>query len=339
MCRINPRVDFAFKKLFGSEENKDLLISLINAIVSDADQVVDVELKNPYNIADYQAGKMSILDIKACDQAGRWFNVEMQISQDLYFDKRSLYYWAKLVTEQLSEGMMFKELKKTISINILDFDFIPNTSDFHNLYKIINVKTGKDDKLHDVFELHYLELRKFKKQFHEIINPLDRWITFLTRAHEFSKHNLPNELAIDSGIVKAVQAVDRMFNEEERLIYEVRMQSLADIESKIASAEEKGLRDGFEKGMQEGVQAGRKEGIKQGIEQGIMKGIEQGIEKGIEKGIEQGMEKGIKEGLQKGAKQEKINIAKSLLGLLGTETIALKTGLTIEEIEKLNTSQ
>ncbi|MDD2759359.1 MAG: Rpn family recombination-promoting nuclease/putative transposase, partial [Methylomonas sp.] len=65
MCRINPRVDFAFKKLFGSEENKDLLISLINAVVSDDQQVSDIELKNPYNLADYQAGKMSILDIKA----------------------------------------------------------------------------------------------------------------------------------------------------------------------------------------------------------------------------------------------------------------------------------
>ena len=65
MCKINPRVDFAFKKLFGSEENKDLLISLINAIVSEQEQVVEVQLKTPYNLADYLAGKMSNLDIKA----------------------------------------------------------------------------------------------------------------------------------------------------------------------------------------------------------------------------------------------------------------------------------
>jgi len=70
MCRINPRVDFAFKKLFGSEENKDLLMSLINAVVGEEDQVVDLTLKNPYNLADYQAGKMSILDIKAEDKDG-----------------------------------------------------------------------------------------------------------------------------------------------------------------------------------------------------------------------------------------------------------------------------
>ena len=64
-------------------------------------------------------------------------------------------YWAKLVTEQLSEGMMFKELKKTISINIMDFNFIPDIEEMHNCYKIINTATGRDDKLHDIFELHY----------------------------------------------------------------------------------------------------------------------------------------------------------------------------------------
>ena len=255
MCKINPRVDFAFKKLFGSEENKDLLMSLINAIVSEQEQVVEVELKNPYNLADYQAGKMSILDIKARSENGRWFNVEMQISEDYNFDKRAIYYWAKLVTEQLSEGQMFKELKKTISINILDFNFIPDIVEFHNCYKIINTATGKDDKLHDIFELHYVELRKFSKSPAQVTTALDRWSTFLTKAHQLDKNHVPQELAFDTAIVKAISAVDRMFDEEERMVYEVRMQSLAEVESKIASAEEKGMERGIEKGKYQAAQA------------------------------------------------------------------------------------
>lgn len=251
MCKINPRVDFAFKKLFGSEENKDLLISLINAIVSEDDQVAEVELKNPYNLADYRAGKISILDIKAKSQTGRWFNVEMQISEDYSFDKRAIYYWAKLVTEQLSEGMMFKELQKTISINILDFNFIPDRAEFHNCYKIINTATGQDDKLHDMFELHYLELRKFHKAIDQITTALDRWSTFLTQAHRLDKNHLPYELVGDVAIVKAISAVDRMFDEDERAVYEVRMQALADVESKIASAEQKGMEKGIEKGSRD----------------------------------------------------------------------------------------
>jgi len=248
MCRINPRVDFAFKKLFGSEENKDLLLSLINAILAEQERITEIELKNPYNLADYRAGKMSILDIKARDEKGRWLNIEMQIGQDLNFDKRAIYYWSKLVTEQLSEGMMFRELKKTISINILDFNFVPGEKELHNIYKIINTRTGKDDNLHDLFELHYIELRKFKKTYQEISTTLDRWVTFLTRAHELDKTRIPQELSVDPSIVKAIEAVDRMFNEEERNVYEVRMEAIADVESKIASAAE----DGREKGRVEG---------------------------------------------------------------------------------------
>jgi predicted transposase/invertase (TIGR01784 family) len=244
MCRINPRVDFAFKKLFGSEENKDLLLALINAILAEREHIEEIELKNPYNLADYQAGKISILDIKARDDKGRWLNIEMQIGQDLNFDKRAIYYWSKLVTEQLTEGRLFRQLNKTISINILGFNFVPGDEAFHNIYKIINIRTGKDDNRHDLFELHYIELKKFRKSYQEISNALDRWITFLTRAHELDKKHIPEQLASDQSIVKAIESVDRMFNEEERTIYEVRMEAIADVESKIASALEEGQAKG-----------------------------------------------------------------------------------------------
>jgi predicted transposase/invertase (TIGR01784 family) len=251
MSRINLRVDFAFKKLFGSEENQDILLSLINAIVSEQEQVVEVELKNPYSLTDYLTGKMPLLNIKAKSKNGRWFNIEMQISEDFNFDKRALYYWAKLITEQLSEGKMYKELKKTISINILNFNFIPDRTEPHNCYKIINTATGKADKLHDIFELHYVELKKFTKQQGQITNALERWSTFLTKAHQLDKNHIPEELAFDPTIVRAIAAVDNLFDEEERQVYEIRLQSLADVESKIASAEEIGIKQGLEQGIQQ----------------------------------------------------------------------------------------
>ncbi len=273
MCRINPKVDFAFKKLFGSEENKDLLISLINAVVSEKDQVADVTLRNPYSLADYQAALMSILDIKAVDRQGRWFNVEMQISEDLYFDKRAIYYWAKLVTEQLSEGQMYKQLQKTVSICILDFNFVPGDENFHSLYKIINTASGKDDGLHDIFELHYVELSKFRKDFAELAAPLDRWAAFLTKAHELRRQEMPATLAADRSILKAVEAVDRMFNEEERLVYETRMRALMDVESKIASADEKGMAKGMEQGLEKGLAQGIAKGKTEGKTEGMAESL------------------------------------------------------------------
>ncbi|MDD2760551.1 MAG: PD-(D/E)XK nuclease family transposase, partial [Methylomonas sp.] len=110
-----------------------------------------------------------------------------------------------------------------------------------------------------VFELHYVELRKFDKTYGEIHSALDRWSAFLTKAHQLSNNAIPEELSQDPAIVKAISAVDRMFDEEERVIYEVRMQSLADVESKIASALEKGLEQGLERGLEKGREQGREQ--------------------------------------------------------------------------------
>jgi predicted transposase/invertase (TIGR01784 family) len=307
MCRINPRVDFAFKKLFGSEENKDLLISLINAIVSERDQVADIELKNPYNLADYQAGKMSILDIKAVDKTGLWYNIEMQVSEDLNFDKRALYYWARLVTEQLKEGAVYRQLKKTVSINILDFNFTPSETEFHNIYKICNTTVAGDDRFHDIFELHYIELRKFRKEYAELVRPLDRWLTFLTRAHELARGRVPESLSSDQQILKAIEAVDRMFDEEERLVYEERMRLIADAAALMISAEEKGMRKGREKGKAEGKAEGRAEGKAEGRA----------------------------EGKAEGEQAAKIELARQLLDVLDDATIAAKTGLDRTRIEEM----
>src|SRR5262245_56753823 len=104
MAKINPRVDIAFKKIFGVEENKDLLISLINSITSEEDQVVDVTLVNPYNPKNFAQDKLSILDVKAKGKDGKRYNIEIQISDEGDYDKRALYYWAKLYTEQLKNS-------------------------------------------------------------------------------------------------------------------------------------------------------------------------------------------------------------------------------------------
>ena len=108
--------------------------------------------------------------------------------------------------------------------------------------------------------LHYIELKKIKKSYAEIQSALDRWSSFLTTAHKLDREHTPKELASDKNIVKAISAIDRMFNEEERQVYEVRMQSLADVESKIASAAERGM----EIGMEKGVEIGREEGVVEG---------------------------------------------------------------------------
>ena len=92
MCRLNLKVDLPFKKLFASPGNKDLLISFINSMLSEDEQISDIELKNPYNIANYRKGKMTILDIKAVGEKGVWYDIEMQLAEQSFYDKRAFYY-------------------------------------------------------------------------------------------------------------------------------------------------------------------------------------------------------------------------------------------------------
>ncbi|WP_448529448.1 Rpn family recombination-promoting nuclease/putative transposase [Raineya sp.] len=101
MAKVNPKIDLVFKKLFGSEENKDILLSLINAILPEHQQIADLTLKNPYNVSDYAEGKLSILDIKAEDENGNLYDIEMQIRGSEFYGKRTLYYWAKIFGSQL----------------------------------------------------------------------------------------------------------------------------------------------------------------------------------------------------------------------------------------------
>ena len=120
MEKITPKIDLAFKKIFGVEENKDLLISLINATVSPEDQVRDVTLLNPYNAKSFRSDK---LDVKAVGETGKIFNIEIQVTDEADYDKRALYYWAKLYTDQLKAAQTYSKLHKAIGIHILNSKF------------------------------------------------------------------------------------------------------------------------------------------------------------------------------------------------------------------------
>src|SRR6185437_2968487 len=100
---LAPVVDTVFKKIFGIEANKDLLISLINSIVRKEDQVVDIQLLNPYRIDKLTNYNFSILDIKALDSEGKWFNIEIQIRNTPFHEKRILHYICGFYSDQLSE--------------------------------------------------------------------------------------------------------------------------------------------------------------------------------------------------------------------------------------------
>jgi len=249
MCRINPKVDIVFKKLFGSEENKDLLLSLINSILPQNEQITEIELANPYNIADYIDGKISILDIKAKDSDGKLYDIEMQVGEQGYYGKRSLYYWGKTYTGQIDTGEMYSKLKKTIVISILDFKYFKDDDRVHRIIRAKDVESNEEYQELDCFELHFIELKKFSKELSALTTTLDRWITFLTKAYEYEKGNVPEELSKDPAVKKAIEKLDVIYlDAKERLIYEQEQKQMWDEQEKMRTAEAKGVAKGIEKG-------------------------------------------------------------------------------------------
>jgi predicted transposase/invertase (TIGR01784 family) len=254
MRKMIPRVNFVFKKLFGSENSKEILIDLINAIVSEKDQVADLVIKNPYNEKQYLEDKRSVLDIKAQSKKGTWYDIEMQMLQEDWFAKRSLYYWSRLYAEQLEEGQSYGKLHKTICINILNFIQLHQESGYHNIYKVLNLESHNE--LLDEFEIHFIELRKYDETLADSLKiALDRWVHFLKLAGEYDSRTLPEALKASPPVQKAMEMLERLSaTKEEREIYEERMKWLRDVESAMESREEKGRQEGRAEGIEVGIE-------------------------------------------------------------------------------------
>ena len=256
MAQVNPKVDIAFKKLVGVEENKDLLISLINSILGKEDQVSEITLLNPYNPKEFKNDKFSVLDIKATNQDGKRINIEMQISDEADYDKRALYYWGKLYTEQLKASEDYSQLSKAIGIHILNFISIPKIKKYHNVFKVAEQEMG--EPYFTDLELHTIELKKFSSDSNEelsdmvrrVKNALDRWLAFLTRNDLLLPDNLPKALN-DPNLKKAINVLNVMnFTPEEREAYEGHLKWLRIEANTLKKAEQKGMEKGIEKGIE-----------------------------------------------------------------------------------------
>lgn len=248
MCRVNPKIDLVFKKLFGVDKNKDLLLSLINSVLSTEDKITTVTLKNPYNLPDYLDGKLSVLDIKAEDENGRRYNIEMQIIGHDDYGLRTLFYLSKAFVEQIGASGKYRDLNKTIVINIVDFDFFPENANntekrYHREISLRDVKTLEKYPQLDYFSVHFVELQKYNDDSNKVKSTLERWITFLNRAGELKTDNLPSELAT-AEIKKAVDELTIMYlDDAEKAYYERQQIMLMDEHSRLESAENKAKRE------------------------------------------------------------------------------------------------
>jgi predicted transposase/invertase (TIGR01784 family) len=265
---IDVKVDYAFKKVFGTETNTDLLSSILHAVLRPPPgrEFVGLEIRNPFNPKDTTDDKLSVLDIKARDASGRLFNIEMQMIAPQFYPKRVLYYWAKVYQQQLEEGHEYHELLPTVSISFLDSVLFRQVENLHHHFCVIDPKTQV--RLTDDLEIHVVELPKFALRAEELSTPFDIWCYFLRHAATLDTANLP--AALDNPIIRRAMEVLNVLSqtELERERYESRMKGLRDersLEREFEMVRTAAKLEGRDEGRKEGRDEGKKEGRDEGI--------------------------------------------------------------------------
>ncbi len=254
----DPKNDIAFKKIFGNEHHKNILISFLNSVLDFKNEkiIVDVELANPYQVPRIPELKETILDIKATNQNKETFIVEMQKKDMGDFNKRSLYYTSKAYISQLPKGNDYTKLKQVYFIGILNFNIFEN-KDFISRHLIINQETNTQD-LKD-FEFTFIELPKFTKELKKLDSILDKWIYFLKNASDLSI--IPKEYENIEEFKEAFDIVTQTaWNSKELEVYEYIALKEFDEINALKTAEKKGLEKGIQKGLEKGMQKGLEEG-------------------------------------------------------------------------------
>ena len=239
---LDPKMDFVFKNIFGSEKHPNILISFLNATLKPKDLITEVEIKNTDLNKGYIEDKFSRLDVKATTSNNEIINIEIQLKNEYNMIKRSLYYWSKLYSEQLNEGEDYSLLKRTICINILNFKYL-KTRMFHSVYRMKEIHTNEE--LSGIEEIHFIEIPKLEDGSDEK-DMLVAWIEFLKNPESEKVRGL--EMSVDE-IREAKDELIKMSNDDtQRELYEMRAKTLRDKISALNEAERKGIKKGREEG-------------------------------------------------------------------------------------------
>ncbi len=267
----NPRNDVAFKKIFGDEHKKHILISFLNAVLNlqDEREIADLTIVNPYQLPKISILKNSILDIRAVDRRGVTFIVEMQVEDIIGFEKKFQYYVSKAYASQIQVGEDYPKLNQVILVAILDFSAFQGDH-YLTRHLILNDKTHLQE-LKDL-EFNFIELPKFTKTENDLTTVLDKWIYFIKYADDLEVMPVTADF---EALQEAYQTANQFgWSAEELEFYESRAIKMQD--------ERGALEKSAQIGEERGIKIGEKRGIKIGEERGRLIELWDALEMGLE---------------------------------------------------------
>ncbi len=180
-----------------------------------------------------EGGKVSILDIKAKMNDKTQVNIEVQVVKQDFINKRSLYYWSKMYSNQLKVGGKYRLLNPAITINLLNFDYFTQYETFHNAYHVRNDATG--DILTNDLEMHFIELPKFTIGDIKKLRKGEKWIAYFSSN---CTNKQREEIAMGEPIIKEALQCESYFTQDEKLRrqYEIQEKAILDYNSGLDSA-------------------------------------------------------------------------------------------------------
>ena len=244
---VDIKNDIAFRKIFGNENRKEVLISFLNAVLllENNRKIISVEILTPYQLPALKGGKVTIVDVKAKDQNNKTYIVEMQVAEVEGFDKRVLYYASKSYSSQIDRGDLYEKLNPTFFIGILDFEVTQN-NDYISRHKIVDIQTG-ENFIKDI-EFNFIELPKFNKKQNELTSVIEQWVFFLKNSENLEV--IPENVN-DLGLKNAYEdAAKHNWTKEELDAYDYVLMREQDERGRFTFALKKGLKQAVEQALE-----------------------------------------------------------------------------------------
>jgi predicted transposase/invertase (TIGR01784 family) len=280
---LDPKLDIVFKMLFTDPRNRDLLCRFVQDFLQPATPIADIEVLNPELRRVSPGERGAEVDLLVCFDGGKRAHVEIQLSPRDGFIGRSLFYWARAFTRQLSRGAPFSDLEPTTGIFILDYHQLP-TEQYYNVFQLTERSRGTE--LTDLLCLQYLELPKIPRDL-LAAQPgpaVLKWAAYLAAR---SDEELAQIAMTDPTIHDAVTALKRQSEDPDaqEAAY-LRAIEVSDFNARLlkqrAQGRQEGIAEGIVEGRREGIATGRQEGIATGRQEGIATGRQEGIAAAID---------------------------------------------------------
>ena len=251
---VNPYTNFGFKKLFGTEINKDLLISFINSLLHGREVVKDLTYLNTEHLGISETDRKAVFDVYCENEKGEKILVEMQRGIQQYFKDRSLYYATFPIREQGQKGEWDYQLKAVYIIGILNFTFDKdNDNYFHHEVQLLDNKTK--EVFYDKLTFIYLEMPKFNKTEDELTSMFEKWLFVLRNLSRLMERPKALQERIFTKLFEAAEIAK--FTKLEYDNYEESLKAYRDWKNTIDTEKKISWEEGHEKGREEGFEEGQ----------------------------------------------------------------------------------